>query len=534
MAEIGYWALPRKDSKEYARIIDHLRANRTPAVDKSIRKIADRAHALHQIQLLNGAGLPLDTTIREYNCEYNNRVFNHSLHDMPTSFNIMEAFNKFLPPSATFKIRKEKDYLVSFVDYLDFFTSENFDTDLKEITRDYEEGVIYNYNGTHDPRELFFKCTEGSKFCVLGVSLVRTGNEVNVVMLAGQECDLQSETETLTELGSALPHKNHIQPDPSLKKEAAALLEGENLWRTVVLSRLDLKSGSLDVRYVAKDCGNHYRIITDDIGCMLNSNGEFLNPEFEEVAKKSLNDITEYQALFEFIKVCLRMGQYIHHNEDSASIQRHPTKLRTEKRTKKLEKLIKAAPATEIIYFRDVLSIPEAISNITSQKSILAPHVKTETSGYWKTLPYGAKGRGKSGQEIFGRTWVEKTLSWVESTKDPEVLTVSISPNNKKITGDDPGHIYVMRCAAHGKNIFKIGLSRRTADIRASELTSSTSAPDQFLVVDDWEVGNCYLAEKLIHKKLEEYRFNSNREFFRTSYKIIHKAVLDTIEHLES
>lgn len=109
MGEINFWAIPLKGTPEREQLEAALKdRSSNPEINKKIKATIENAKALLAVQSLNGADLPLDKMLREYNNEYNNRVFQHSLRHMPTSFNTMEAFNEFLPPSATFKIRKEK------------------------------------------------------------------------------------------------------------------------------------------------------------------------------------------------------------------------------------------------------------------------------------------------------------------------------------------------------------------------------------------------------------------------------------------
>lgn len=90
-----------------------------------------------------------------------------------------------------------------------------------------------------------------------------------------------------------------------------------------------------------------------------------------------------------------------------------------------------------------------------------------------------------------------------------------------------------MRSAAHEKDIFKVGLTQRTFDIRSAELSRTTSSPDHFLVVEDWEMPDCILAEKLIHQELDQYRINPRREYFRAKYSVIFAAINKVIEILE-
>ena len=90
-----------------------------------------------------------------------------------------------------------------------------------------------------------------------------------------------------------------------------------------------------------------------------------------------------------------------------------------------------------------------------------------------------------------------------------------------------------MRSAAHQKDIFKIGLTKRDTEVRAKELGRSTSSPDWFLVVEEWYVDDCILAEKLIHEKLHEYRINPKREYFKARYSTIFSVIDEVINSFE-
>lgn len=535
MNEIGFWALPREGTSEYEDVLAKLKAQRekNPALVKAIKEVVKNAEALTAVQNKNGSGFPLDKMIREYIGEYNSRSFNHSLHAMPTSFNIMEAFSKFLPESAIFKIRKEKDFLVSYLDYLDYVTSEGSGSDAGHLIELTEEGVIYSFNGTHDPRDLSFTCADSKEFCVAGMSMVRHGGELNVMMLAGMVCDIEQETKDLREgyeQISSFPHKEAIQPDESLKLEAVALQDGLNLWKTVVLCRLDLNSDSLDVRYVAHDCGNSYRVYTDNVAVFLNDNGEFPSSVIESAARKSMEDIKGYQSLFEFIKISVGLMAFIESKEDLIKIERHATRLKAEEKDKYTSRMILRAPKSEIKFYRNVSCVSFIETPAGRMRTFYSPGFQVETTGYWKQIPPDKIGLDKLGQAIHGRTWVEKTLAWVEQSERSAPITVGSGIN--KQSGNNPGFIYVMRCAAHGRDVFKVGLTARSSYVRSQELTSHTSAPDQFLIVEEWEVGDCKLAEKIIHERLDSYRINPKREFFKAPYKDILKVVDAVVDEL--
>jgi hypothetical protein len=90
-----------------------------------------------------------------------------------------------------------------------------------------------------------------------------------------------------------------------------------------------------------------------------------------------------------------------------------------------------------------------------------------------------------------------------------------------------------MRTFAHGNDLYKVGLTRRTASDRAAELGSSTGVPLPFEVLASWEVPDCGSIEKNVHRQLKQYRLSKRREFFRTSLSTIVAAVEQAIACIE-
>lgn len=533
MEELEFWAAPKKGTPEYDALSRRLEKDKqNPKFKKMMKERFDKAHALKFIQTVNGAGLPQDGMIREYNDEYNNRLFNYSVHDLPSSFNTAEAFTRYAPDLSVFRLLREVDHIVSFVDYLDFVTSD--DDGLKELAglQYMEDEVIYSYNGSHDPEELTFQCGDSSIFAVSGVSLVKHGSEVNVLMLAGEKCDLAEKTAEIEASFAQVansPLKPHILPADDLERRAVPLVEGTSLWKTIVMCRIDTISSTIDVRYISQDCGYSFRGMTDDLTVFLDSDGKFISDHYEGLARDLAVRIAAYQSLFEFVKVCLNLPLYVNRNDENAKVERHPTAYKDIRGMLKFKKLDKYAPLSERIATRSVIFIEPSQQDGSPNKTFYAPNIKIETSGFWKKLPLDKIGQDKAGQPIHGRTWVEKRITWVEESSKVAPLSTSSSSRNHS---GNPGFIYVMRCAGHGKDIFKIGLTKRNADQRSYELTSSTSAPDQFLVVEDWEVSDCELAEKLIHTRLDQFRVNPKREFFHARYSHISSVIREVIEEL--
>ena len=57
---------------------------------------------------------------------------------------------------------EEEDYLISFYDFLDFYTSNNFEFNINFIKENFEENLIHNYNVGSEINEITFKTEEGS------------------------------------------------------------------------------------------------------------------------------------------------------------------------------------------------------------------------------------------------------------------------------------------------------------------------------------------------------------------------------------
>ena len=98
------------------------------------------------------------------------------------------------------------------------------------------------------------------------------------------------------------------------------------------------------------------------------------------------------------------------------------------------------------------------------------------------------------------------------------------------VAGPDPGIVYIMRSAAHALEVYKIGLTRRTATERAKDLSYETGVPLPFGVLAQWEVGDCAGIEALIHERLAAYRVNERREFFRHPLRTIVALINSVVE----
>jgi hypothetical protein len=69
--------------------------------------------------------------------------------------------------------------------------------------------------------------------------------------------------------------------------------------------------------------------------------------------------------------------------------------------------------------------------------------------------------------------------------------------------------------------LYKIGCTERSPTRRAQELSSTTGVPSEFFVAAYAECDNYQQVEREIHWRLNQYRKNSQREFFNAPLALI-------------
>jgi len=77
------------------------------------------------------------------------------------------------------------------------------------------------------------------------------------------------------------------------------------------------------------------------------------------------------------------------------------------------------------------------------------------------------------------------------------------------------------------RDIVKIGKTNRDPKERAAELSNATGVPSEFVVAFVQAVSDCDSAERAIHQRLQAFRENKDREFFRLPLKDAISTVLE-------
>ena len=536
MREIGSVAIPPKGTQNRELLEKIFKENDTPERRKLIKKLRKKAQALVAGQQLNGAGNEADQALRWFQAEYNNRIWSHDLHALPSTFNVVEAFVKYKPSLNALILHEEKDHFFSFSQFVNWYTSGEIDLDQQIALEAFTPGVIYSFDNLDDPAELLFGIEHENEIGVAGFAMVRFGSEVSVLCVAGETENLNKKTEELIENFKKKQYvegRKEIKPDSSLSIEAVPLNSKLPLWRLIALSRFDLIEMSQSVRYVCHDAGNAFSIRTDDPSVFLDMKGDFTDKSLEKVVRKSAKELKGYNALFDLCSTSIFLPLYFERFAENISVERLKTRYASEVSKVSFSRMKKDIPHSIKVAYRNVnvLRSEEAIcDNRSTIYSI--PNFYIETSGYWRTLKPGKIGTDKNGNPIHGRTWVSKKLTWMEAD-EPTVLVAKRDETKTLPKGPAPGFVYVMRAPLHPKNVFKIGLTKKSTEKRARELSIATGVPGKIYVMHEWAVGDCISIEREVHLRLSEYRVDPRREFFEAPFEHITTVIDETINSMK-
>jgi hypothetical protein len=94
------------------------------------------------------------------------------------------------------------------------------------------------------------------------------------------------------------------------------------------------------------------------------------------------------------------------------------------------------------------------------------------------------------------------------------------------------GFIYILLNRAFQNDQYKIGMTTKSAEKRAREISNATGVPRAFEVLNEQRVIDCSRAERLLHQRLQQYRSAGNREFFQIPLKAAIKALEDVADEV--
>jgi hypothetical protein len=462
-----------------------------------------------------GTNFPVANTLRSFFQEYARRFMANGPHSLPTSFNVVESFLRFSHDYFVFDLREEREHLIRLDDYLDWYTRGEFPEDPAALRDVVPEAIAYSYNAA-GPLNDFRIQTPESELALFGISLIRHASELSMLAVLGERPPMISDDDaSKAKIGDAPRGKEGIKPAADWTVKDRYLEEAPTHCRVVALVRFDLVRCKYEVRYVNVDMGASFFVATDD--------SLIFDVDQDAGERRRYLDrmnvvLKRYDPLFSAMGALMFLPAFFIAERQRVTVTTFATPLHARRDSPEVQKAAKLLGRNAVSFSRDVSCMRTDPQHRTEATiSVEPPDLELATEGFWKPLPPGVIGKDEAGQPIVGRTWVERTDSWVEQRL--ESFVVDKSPSIPE--GPKPGAVYVMRSASHGVDLYKIGRTTAGPERRATELTGATGVPTPFEVLAHWVVGDVEYVEKEAHRALRQYKVNRRREFFRAPLTLI-------------
>lgn len=491
----------------------------TPAFKEQAR----RTQALANAYRANGVGGYIDNYLRYFLLEYNNRTFKTFGAEQPLSFNVMQGFIEPDELAMLFVLLPETMHAFALSQYLEHLTTPGVELDWDGLAR-LDEFKIHAFNQLGSPSGV--QLPGLSQVLFGGLAMVRQGSILSVCALFGEPADaVTSDPEPSRGPMQIWPgrefllegiEKEDLSPEPFFGDRSRAPL--------LVLMHIDLDGRKRHSTYLLQERSDAFLVAHDDP--IVYEDLRVLIPEDHESYQESnASRLKQYADLVELTVQLCGLPGYFDSAIDDVRVERHPTRLRTEKIPLRVSSQINNLERVHRPLYREVLTISTEPLNREVAATLKRSGLKRETSGYWKALDADSVGADKHDNVLHGKTWVTKDLTWLESPSLEQAGELRIDVVDLGVGGAEDGWIYILRSPAHARDVFKIGMTTRSADDRAQELSASTGQPDQFLVVEEWRVTQPLAVERSIHEALGPYRLSGKREFFQLKYKDLRAMV---------
>lgn len=542
-----------------------------PKHRKAVKEMHERAMATLLAQQQSGAGYEADRVLRHFQQEYNNRWMTQGTKSFPSSFEIGEAFFTTRREFAGLFLLPERDYLISFTDFLDFATSTEAPSTGVEKAYGLESGVIYNVSSLDRPDDLLLETDTNSSFAFVCASMVRRNDELAMLMVLGEErppAEIERMTRDVT-WAQLNPNKPHLK-SVDLSDSTPMRLPDSDLLRTLALVRFNLQERRVESRLLMRELTKSFHVISDN---------ERMFPLREDGTRRGASSMDELDALgsvWEVAKTLVLLPSYLAARIDVVKTEDRATRLGSELRTSMKAKraVAQATPESRVLHRRiSAIRVVRSAPLLLEGRSYHAPTFQVPVEGFWRHFNDPTRqGHDENGEPVVGRTWVRAHIRHKDKAApaEPKVVYIKASlsmarqrldrfrksqgaaaftpaaappvepaPTRQQPQAGSPAeptsaepaqtvptsqsamagaYLYVMRCPAHGRDIFKVGFTDRDPELRARELSSATASPTHFLVVQAWAVSDGQQAEKAAHERLERFRLAGNREFFQASY----------------
>lgn len=509
-----------------------VRAERAAEKDLSFRlwmqELAKKSPSFALTRTEGGTKFPMANLLRHYFREYASRIVNHGFQSLPSSFNVVESFLRFSHDYFMFDLRQEKEHLLRLYDYLDWYTAGPIPEEPEILIEVAKEGVIYSYNMV-EPAGDFRVQTADSELVVCGAALIRHSTELSMIVLCGESPpDLSDEEAADFDRGHPIVGKERLEISPEYSAKDRYLKEVPGYSRVIGLVRLDLRTRKCFVRYLNHDVGPGYRVATDDPTIFTKDVAE---SQREKILAASSETLDRYEPLFASLWSLMYLPVLFIDRHDQVAETTFSTELHARRTSTEVRKAVRLLGRKSVRFSRTVFCLQSTeCESVEDERIVVPPFLEHSNSGFWKSLPPGEIGEDEDGNAIVGKTWVERTEIW----SNRRVEDFVVRKHGKPLEGANPGDVYVMRSGSHGLDLYKIGKTRRSPGVRASELSGATGVPTPFEVLASWQVGDVDLVERKAHERLRAYRVHRRREFFRAPLPTIISEINAIVEESAS
>ncbi len=230
-------------------------AGKNPELWKEMTKQYDVGRQIVNVQLLNGLDRLNENTLRNYLKDYVKRYLTMGSNAFPTSFNILESFFTFNVKNSILQlVDEEESYGLSLFDFVDFVTNKEFNLNQIDLYENIPENLIHHFSFTSGFDEINLSTEKGKLFYISGLSLVRQGHQVSMLMQAGESYDRNKAEEYFKDI-TAESIKESIRPekeglhhhwDDTEEIPRVVNLEGrDDLWLHIVAVLFDLETQTL-------------------------------------------------------------------------------------------------------------------------------------------------------------------------------------------------------------------------------------------------------------------------------------------------
>ena len=391
---------------------------KNPAEWKKIKAKFDKGRLSFQCQFYNGIDIINENVIRLFLHDYNTRFLQFGANVFPTNFNLLEPFFNFNHQTSILElVIEEESYGLSLEDFLDNITSENFDFSKLNLYEEIPEEIIYNFTFTSGVNDYPFQCDDSIEYFIGHASLVRRNDEVTVLLHAGRGFSKSEEEDVKKNYSKEQINNNLLQRKKELgfkinhndKAKIVNYLDREDLWLHLIAVKFDIRTKTIDIRYIGKDCNILYQAVTDDFSVIAagNEEGE-IEEERLDLYIDSLKELEKRNSIFEFAKYCMALPNYVFEREEQIVPVDYPTKLSEVISGPVSRRKYRNVPLSIKIFAKPIYYLESPLTTVKKMRSVKDNSFHIEKSGYWKRLRQDEKGTDKKGNETIGKTWVER------------------------------------------------------------------------------------------------------------------------------